>query len=459
MAPTAPKSSKAKPYDRPESSKKSKGKGKAPQDLKAPATHSQSSRKGKKAWRKNIDIRQEEEALEQARADERITGGPAAAKTSGELFTVDTVGDQAVAAKAKRQHKPLRSLAILEQKSAVPSLTSKVSKAPAPQKKQHLLSRAEKDRLKRIARKTQAFSDGTGLSSADIQARGPAEKDAWEEEEEVVVKGGFGEETIVKRKVKAPITIERQRELYLEKAKKVEEQPEAGLSYNPKAEAHQKLIDAAIQEELDALKREEAEAARLEKYSTFIEARRNAPQGEFAEGMEVGGGESDSEEEEEDDEVEKPSKKPSKRKTTAQRNRQARQRALEAALLDSKNRRNLANSVLSAPALNLQIEARKAAQAEKDQKAKEVREQKERELKKAGEKIGRHRVPSKRVEVQLGEDLAESLRQVKPEGNLFKDRFLALQKRALIEPRVPQLPKKRSLKTKEYEKFAYKHFK
>lgn len=45
----------------------------------------------------------------------------------------------------------------------------------------------------------------------------------------------------------------------------------------------------------------------------------------------------------------------------------------------------------------------------------------------------------KRVEVQLGEDLAESLRQVRPEGNLFKDRFLALQKRALVEPRVPQL--------------------
>ncbi|TYJ57429.1 hypothetical protein B9479_001745 [Cryptococcus floricola] len=458
MAPTTSKSAKAKPYDRPEASKKSKGKGKAPQDLGAPATHSQSSRKGKKAWRKNIDIRQEEEALEQAREDERITGGPAAAKTSGNLFTVDTVGDQTVAAKAKRQHKPLRSLAILDQKSAVPSLTSKISKAPAADKKQHLLSRAEKDRLKRIARKTQAFSDGTGLSSADIQARGPAEKDAWEEEEEFVVKGGFGEETIVKRKVKAPITIERQRELYLEKAKKVEEQPEGGLSYNPRAEAHQKLIDAAIQEELDALKREEAEAARLEKFGAVIEARRNAPQSEFAEGMEVGGGESDSEEEEDDD-VEKLTKKPSKRKTTAQRNRQARQRALEAALLANKNRRNLANSVLSAPALNLQIEAQKVLQAEKDQKAKELRQQKEKELKKAGQKIGRHRVPGKRVEVQLGEDLAESLRQVKPEGNLFKDRFLDLQKRALIEPRVPQLPKKRSLKTKEYEKFAYKHFK
>jgi nucleolar protein 53 len=40
----------------------------------APATHGQKTRKGKKAWRKNIDVRGEEEALEQAREEERVTG-------------------------------------------------------------------------------------------------------------------------------------------------------------------------------------------------------------------------------------------------------------------------------------------------------------------------------------------------------------------------------------------------
>ena len=74
----------------------------------------------------------------------------------------------------------------------------------------------------------------------------------------------------------------------------------------------------------------------------------------------------------------------------------------------------------------------------------------------AGQRLGKHKVPERQIEVQLGEDLTENLRGLKvnriffplnntrwlfwqPEGNLFKDRFLSLQERALIEPRVPVL--------------------
>ena len=40
----------------------------------APAQHNQSSRKGKKAWRKNVDIEQVESGLENMRTEERVTG-------------------------------------------------------------------------------------------------------------------------------------------------------------------------------------------------------------------------------------------------------------------------------------------------------------------------------------------------------------------------------------------------
>ena len=40
----------------------------------APAQHNQTSRKGKKAWRKNIDIDAVEEGLEEMRVEERVTG-------------------------------------------------------------------------------------------------------------------------------------------------------------------------------------------------------------------------------------------------------------------------------------------------------------------------------------------------------------------------------------------------
>jgi nucleolar protein 53 len=74
----------------------------------------------------------------------------------------------------------------------------------------------------------------------------------------------------------------------------------------------------------------------------------------------------------------------------------------------------------------------------------------------AGQRLGKHRVPENEIEVQIGEDLSENLRSFKvhhlilktsgfndslaqPEGNLFRDRFVSLQQRALIEPRVPVL--------------------
>jgi nucleolar protein 53 len=40
----------------------------------APAQLTQSSRKGKKAWRKNVDLEEVEVGLEGMRAEERVTG-------------------------------------------------------------------------------------------------------------------------------------------------------------------------------------------------------------------------------------------------------------------------------------------------------------------------------------------------------------------------------------------------
>jgi nucleolar protein 53 len=42
--------------------------------LGAPSQHNQSSRKGKKAWRKNVDLVEVEQGLEGLRQEERLTG-------------------------------------------------------------------------------------------------------------------------------------------------------------------------------------------------------------------------------------------------------------------------------------------------------------------------------------------------------------------------------------------------
>ena len=40
----------------------------------APSQRTQSSRKGKRAWRKNVDLDEVEEGLEEIRAEERVSG-------------------------------------------------------------------------------------------------------------------------------------------------------------------------------------------------------------------------------------------------------------------------------------------------------------------------------------------------------------------------------------------------
>lgn len=70
MAPTT------NPVSKPSTASKSKSKVKtgAKNALGAPSQHTQGSRKGKRAWRKNVDIGEVEEGMEGLRAEERVVG-------------------------------------------------------------------------------------------------------------------------------------------------------------------------------------------------------------------------------------------------------------------------------------------------------------------------------------------------------------------------------------------------
>ncbi|KAJ1984919.1 Ribosome biogenesis protein NOP53 [Dimargaris verticillata] len=57
------------------------------------AAPKQRSRKGKKAWRKNIDLNDIETGLENSRADERLGGGKLHERANEALFQIDTGGD------------------------------------------------------------------------------------------------------------------------------------------------------------------------------------------------------------------------------------------------------------------------------------------------------------------------------------------------------------------------------
>ncbi|KAJ9104245.1 hypothetical protein QFC19_004062 [Naganishia cerealis] len=432
-----------------------KGKAKAPvassSAIGAPAQYNQTNRKGKKAWRKNIDIQPEEQALEKVREIEKVLG-PQAGTTGGAAFVIDVEGD------AETRAKPAKNS------------TERVHKQPK-------LSTEEKERLLRIARKGAVRAlDGMGMGSASLATKGVEAadlKDVWGVDGAILEDSpppqpeewGY-EARLSELKPHAPVTFARQRELQntLSSAKTLPI-PDSGISYNPKLEKYQALLDQAVQEEMDRLEREKQEEARVERYRGIAKLNALPTERGVAPGMTVAAGDreaiaTEGLEPEEGDQVfqEMLKLKASKRKTQADRNRIARRKAADLAIKQAREAKQLRAHLASLPSLKAQVEARVKAEAE----AEERRRLRDQELAKTGilpgQRVGKHKMQGRNVEVQLGEDLSENLRELKPEGNLFRDRFLSLQQRALIEPRVRQMPTKRMTKIKEYEKHDFKRF-
>ncbi|KAI5451841.1 hypothetical protein NCC49_001485 [Naganishia albida] len=466
----------------PKKASAAKGKGKASaastSAIGAPAQYNQTNRKGKKAWRKNIDIQPEEQALEKVREIETILG-PKADKSTGAAFIIDVEGDAEIRRKVKSRP-VLKSLAVLSQRSAMPALTAKVSKPQNSTERVHKqpkLSVEDKERLLRIARKGAVRAlDGMGMGSASLATKGVEAvdlKDVWGADgvakEDVVPpkpeEWGY-EARLTELKPHAPVTYARHRELQtaLTTDKSVPI-PDSGISYNPKLESYQALLDQAVQQEMDRLEKEQQQEARIEKFRQLAKLNALPTERGVAPGMTVAAGDKEALateglDAEEGAEVfhEMLKIKASQRKTQADRNRIARRKAAEQQIKQAREAKRLRAHLASLPSLQAQAEARVKAEAA----AEERRKAREAELRRKGmvpgQRVGKHFVQSKDVEVQLGDDLSENLRELKPEGNLFRDRFQSLQQRALIEPRVRQMPTKRVLRVKEYEKHDFKRF-
>jgi nucleolar protein 53 len=141
----------------------------------APATHKQPSRKGKKAWRKNVDVTTIQQGLADAR-DEVISGGIISEKAADDLFSVDIAGDQDVSRKQKSQ-KQLKADEIVALRSAVPGLEKRKRKATGPiiddsrkkSKDKNYVSNYELQKIRKAADTT------TGVEVMEA----PVEHDPW----------------------------------------------------------------------------------------------------------------------------------------------------------------------------------------------------------------------------------------------------------------------------------------
>lgn len=71
--------------------------------------------------------------------------------------------------------------------------------------------------------------------------------------------------------------------------------------------------------------------------------------------------------------------------------------------------------------------------------------------------LGKFRLPEKDLELVLPDELQDSLRLLKPEGNLLKDRYRSMLVRGKMESRR-KIPFRKQAKTKVTEKWTYKDF-
>lgn len=257
--------------------------------------------------------------------------------------------------------------------------------------------------------------------------------------------------------------------------------PASGQSYNPTAEAHAELIQLALAEEE---RRVQLEAEGRDIKDRMMSARFDPREGEhFVNGMPVdipGEDEADDAESSEAESLSwKDSRKAAASKSKKEHAKKSKARQAEvrlrpsdrlAVLLDTdpylsfsalwqadrQARQKLAK--VHAREFGVISQTRKTLDRTTSLRAKLLAEKAARKQAKVlaglrGQKVGGHEVMrGGDMDVQLGDELSESWRQLEPEGNLFRDRFASLQHRALVEPRKPQTGKRKLNKHKSYEK-------
>ncbi|KAK5224954.1 hypothetical protein LTR47_001438 [Exophiala xenobiotica] len=420
----------------------------------APQQHKQPSRKGKKAWRKNVDITEVHQGLESLR-EEIAQGGPVAEKASEELFALDTKGSQEIKKKYKLQ-KPLKVDEILSRRSAVPALdarkrphsavTDGVLEISSKRQKPDWVSKKEVQRLKNNLNNS-TFLDNQNIDSEHVVF------DPWATDVTFEPKEDESLDYVPKPKAKvAPATIRKAPIAMTASGRPVRavQQPRAGTSYNPAFEDWDDLLNKEGEREL------QAEKARL--LQAQIAAEKEARIREIAARPEPNPADEESawegfETDNDDPEVLK--KKRAERKTPAQRNKLKRRKEAERLAKHEKrmgDKQKQAEQIINALIKRQENEMELAQERDGDAESEESDDETLRRR-----KLGSSMIPEKPLEVVLPDELQDSLRRLKPEGNLLNDRFRSLLVNGKLEARKPILQPKKAKKTYT-EKWSYKDF-
>ncbi|RKP10215.1 ribosome biogenesis protein Nop53/GLTSCR2 [Thamnocephalis sphaerospora] len=409
-------------------------------------------RKGKKEWRKNVDIADVEENLAEL-VEEEIAGGKLHERKDEDLFTVDVTGNEKAAKRAKGEPKKLRVEQILEKRSHVPAPLERVvlRESSTPQsvtaRVEKLAKRIQTGEVKRETRadrrRKRARAEGQRIAEFDLWDDAGSQKP--KQAVEVVVNPKVTSTPAATHK---PKTVGRHHVQF-----DAVQISHPGASYRPTQKDH----EALMQERQDMIdKHHRADRA--------IDAKLSYPEewdeeSDNEEGAHPDAGDDDDEEEGDEAEVgkkdgEQQKKKETQRKTKAQRNREKRLREQSVQAAQERKKKKVLKELGRLPEIRRKVEEEKAAH---EKRVEERKQQRTLEATQPKSKLGKHRVPETPAQVQKVEDLTDSLRRLKTEGSLLRDRYQSLLERNIIEPRV-RVGKRRKYKRKTYEKPSFRNF-
>ncbi|RMY98065.1 hypothetical protein D0864_04529 [Hortaea werneckii] len=445
-----------------------------------PATYAQPSRKGKKAWRKNVDISHITSGLDDVR-NEIIQGGVISEKDADQLFATDLTGDAGIERKQKSK-KPLKADEILAQRSAVPGLepSRKKRKATADEvvpgvakksKNGKYVPHKDLQRLRNAADQTGGVAVEEGQADHDPWAPVPRKQDP---------RLNYLED---KPPPKEPATKKMNPVAHTASGKHVPNvrKPEAGKSYNPLVTDWTALLERegakAVEDEKARLAAEaamaeqearaQAEAAKVEAQEKDADATdyESAWESEW-EGFASGG--------EEDDSKQVHTAKPQRRKTPAERNKVKARKEREAREKWERKQKERDAQATRIGQIAREVSAKdKARQLTNQQKKKNHQSSPSGEESSADEeetvdpqlqrrRFGQLPIPAAPLEVVLPDELQDSLRRLKPEGDLMAERYRNLLVNGKLEVRRKRdkeqwaKPKRESTEKWSYKDWALK---
>lgn len=417
----------------------------------------QPSKKGKRAWRKNIDITDIEDKLEERRQEVIEEGKPVEELEADELFYIDEEEDEHTVKKMKRDHiKPLRSTEILYQRSKAPGLVNE--RVESRRKKVENVSGKEIHRLMKISGKVQGVSRFDASLERDGIIKG-GKVDPWADPKPVTRKGKKKEREVpeILRKYSGnsftPATVApKTMKMKPLASKGIQKVAEGGKSYNPSFSSWKMLI----QQEFFIAKSEEEKKAALEKERERLQyiIDNFDDHGEIEEEEEEED-DDDGEKEEEDKEEDEASEDPyklsvnpatgDKIKTKTKRNREKREKERQRLLSEMKKLKEAIQQIEKLPKI---IEEEKKREKEIEKKIKSGKKFK---------KLPSSHIAQLPMEVKLSDELDDSLRKLVPEGHLLAEQMIKLQSSGKIEAK--RHTAKRKPKKKITQKWSYKDFK